>query len=66
LGRMIAVNSDVSELARILSRSVRSVLLMEMMNKQLRIWARDGWIKLERRRLVVLRRDALARIADLD
>jgi CRP-like cAMP-binding protein len=33
----------------------------EMINKQLQAWARDGWIEVERRRIVVLRPDALAR-----
>jgi CRP/FNR family transcriptional regulator, cyclic AMP receptor protein len=34
----------------------------EMINKQLRIWARKGWITLQRKDITVLRRDALARI----
>jgi CRP/FNR family cyclic AMP-dependent transcriptional regulator len=34
----------------------------EMINKQLHIWAKDGWIGVQRRRIVVLRPDALARI----
>jgi CRP-like cAMP-binding protein len=35
----------------------------EMINKQLQAWARDGLIEVERRRIVVLRPDALARSA---
>jgi CRP/FNR family cyclic AMP-dependent transcriptional regulator len=35
----------------------------EMINKQLQVWARDGIIEVERRRIVVLRPDALARSA---
>jgi len=38
----------------------------EMINKQLQIWAKEGWIALQRRRVVVLRPDALARIAAPD
>lgn len=34
----------------------------EMINKQLQVWAKDQWISLARRRIVVLRPDALARI----
>lgn len=34
----------------------------EMINKQLQIWARDGWIRLERRLITVLKPEALARI----
>jgi CRP/FNR family transcriptional regulator, cyclic AMP receptor protein len=34
----------------------------EMTNKQLRLWAREGWITLVRRRIIVERPDALARI----
>jgi CRP-like cAMP-binding protein len=37
-------------------------LSREMINKQLRVWVRDGYVKLERRRLVVLRPDVLASI----
>jgi CRP-like cAMP-binding protein len=35
----------------------------EMINKQLQAWARDGFIEVERRRIVLLRPDALARSA---
>jgi CRP/FNR family transcriptional regulator, cyclic AMP receptor protein len=35
----------------------------EMINKQLQAWARDGWIEVERRRIVVLRPDVLARLS---
>jgi CRP-like cAMP-binding protein len=35
----------------------------EMINKQLQVWAREGWIELQRRRLVVLRPDAIERMA---
>lgn len=38
----------------------------EMINKQLQAWAREGVIEVERRRIVVLRPDALARSATLD
>lgn len=34
----------------------------EMINKQMQIWAKDNWIKLERRRITVLRPNSLARI----
>ena len=34
----------------------------EMINKQLQVWAKDQWISLGRRRIVVLQPDALARI----
>ena len=34
----------------------------EMINKQLQVWAKDQWISLARRRIVVLQPDALARI----
>ena len=37
-------------------------LSREMINKQLQIWAREGWITLARRCIVVERPDALARI----
>lgn len=37
-------------------------LSREMINKQLQVWVRDGTIELGRRRLVVLRPDALAQI----
>jgi CRP/FNR family transcriptional regulator, cyclic AMP receptor protein len=36
----------------------------EMINKQLQAWVKDGWIKVQRRRIVVLRPEALARIVD--
>jgi CRP-like cAMP-binding protein len=38
----------------------------EMINKQLQVWARDGVIELERRRIVVLQPDVLARLAAAD
>jgi CRP/FNR family cyclic AMP-dependent transcriptional regulator len=38
----------------------------EMINKQLQAFVRDGFIEVERRRIVVLRPDALARSATLD
>jgi CRP/FNR family transcriptional regulator, cyclic AMP receptor protein len=34
----------------------------EMINKQLQIWVKAGWLRLERRRIAVLRADALAQI----
>jgi hypothetical protein len=37
-----------------------------MINKQLRVWAKEGWIDLQRRRLIVLRRDAIERMAVKD
>jgi hypothetical protein len=37
-----------------------------MINKQLQVWVRDGVIELERRRIVVLRPDALRRMAAAD
>lgn len=45
-----------SELSRIVGLS------REMINKQLQVWVRDGYIELERRRLVVLRPDLLGKI----
>jgi hypothetical protein len=33
-----------------------------MINKQLQVWANDRWILLERKRITLLRPDALARI----
>lgn len=36
----------------------------EMTNKQLRLWAKEGWITLARRRIIVDRPDALARIVE--
>lgn len=41
-----------------LSQSVG--MTREMINKQLRAWVKDGWIEVERRRIVLLRPDALA------
>jgi CRP-like cAMP-binding protein len=38
----------------------------EMINKQLQAWVRDGVIEVERRRIVVLRPDVLARSAAAD
>lgn len=38
-------------------------LSREMTNKQLQVWAKQGWITLARRRIVVERPDDLARIA---
>jgi CRP-like cAMP-binding protein len=38
----------------------------EMINKQLQVWARDGWIETQRRRIVLLKPDALASIAALE
>ena len=38
----------------------------EMINKQLQAFVRDGFIEVERRRIVVLRPDALARISATD
>jgi CRP/FNR family cyclic AMP-dependent transcriptional regulator len=38
----------------------------EMINKQLQAWVRDGVIAVERRRIVVLRPDALASSAVAD
>lgn len=37
-------------------------LSREMINRQLQVWVREGYIKLERRRLIILRPDALADI----
>jgi CRP/FNR family cyclic AMP-dependent transcriptional regulator len=37
-------------------------LSREMINKQLRVWAKDGWIRLDRRRITVLKPSALERI----
>jgi CRP-like cAMP-binding protein len=37
-------------------------LSREMINKQLRVWAKDGWIRLDRRRITVLKSSALERI----
>jgi CRP-like cAMP-binding protein len=37
-------------------------LSREMINRQLQVWVRDGYLKLERRRLIILRPDALADI----
>ena len=34
----------------------------EMINKQLQIWVKNGWVSLERRRIIILQPDALARI----
>ena len=34
----------------------------EMINKQLQVWAKDQWISLARKRIIVLQPDALARI----
>lgn len=47
-----------SELSQIVGLS------REMINKQLQVWAREGWITLARRRIVVERPDELARIVE--
>ena len=52
-GRIVISQSELSEIVG-LSR--------EMINKQLQIWVRDGWIQLERRCITIVRPDALARI----
>jgi CRP-like cAMP-binding protein len=52
-GRIIISQSELSQIVG-LSR--------EMINKQLQIWAREGWITLARRCIVVKRPDALARV----
>jgi hypothetical protein len=36
----------------------------EMINKQLQVWAKDQWISLARRRIVVLQPAELARIVE--
>ena len=46
-----------SELSQIVGLS------REMINKQLQLWVKNGWIKLERRRITILNRAALSRIA---
>jgi CRP-like cAMP-binding protein len=38
----------------------------EMINKQLQVWAKDQWISLARKRITVLKPDALARIVAED
>jgi CRP/FNR family cyclic AMP-dependent transcriptional regulator len=52
-GRITISQSELSQIVG-LSR--------EMINKQLQIWARDGWITLARRCIIVDRPEALARI----
>lgn len=52
-GRITISQSELSQIVG-LSR--------EMINKQLQIWAREGWVTLARRCIVVERPDALARI----
>ena len=37
-------------------------LSREMINRQLQVWVREGYLKLERRRLIILQPDALAAI----
>jgi CRP/FNR family transcriptional regulator, cyclic AMP receptor protein len=54
-GRIVISQSKLSEIVG-LSR--------EMINKQLQVWAADGWIRLERRCITVLRADALTRIVE--
>jgi len=41
-------------------------LSREMINKQLQVWAKDQWVTLARKRIAVLRPDALARIVSED
>ena len=41
-------------------------LSREMINKQLQVWAKDQWVVLARRRITVVRPDALARIVAED
>ena len=41
-------------------------LSREMINKQLQVWAKDNWIRLDRRKITVLQPDALARIVSED
>jgi CRP-like cAMP-binding protein len=45
------------EISQIIGRSREST------NKQLRIWVKQGWIRLERGAVTVLRRDKLAEVA---
>jgi CRP-like cAMP-binding protein len=45
------------EISQIITRSREST------NKQLRIWAKHGWIRLERGAVTVLQRDKLAEVA---
>jgi CRP/FNR family transcriptional regulator, cyclic AMP receptor protein len=54
--RRIAISqSDLGQIAG-LSR--------EEINRQLQVWAKAGWISLERRRITVLRPDALQNLID--
>ena len=46
------------EISQLIGRSREST------NKQLRIWAKHGWIRLERGAITVLRRDRIAEIAE--
>jgi len=48
------------EISQIIGRSREST------NKQLRIWAKHGWVRLERGAVTVLHRDKLAEIAEKD
>jgi CRP-like cAMP-binding protein len=48
------------EISQIIARSREST------NKQLRIWAKHGWIRLERGAVTVLKRDKLAEVAAAD
>lgn len=52
-GRILISQNDLSQIVG-MSR--------EMINKQLQVWASNRWILLERKRITVLRPDALARI----
>jgi CRP/FNR family transcriptional regulator, cyclic AMP receptor protein len=56
-GRIAITQGDLSPMVG-LSR--------EMINKQLGIWTREKWIRLERRRITVLRPDLLRQIATAD
>jgi CRP/FNR family cyclic AMP-dependent transcriptional regulator len=51
-----AISISQAELSQIVGLS------REMINRQLQLWVRDGSIKLERRRLIVLRPNALAQV----
>jgi CRP-like cAMP-binding protein len=46
------------EISQLIGRSREST------NKQLRIWAKHGWIRLERGAITVLRRDRITEVAD--
>jgi CRP-like cAMP-binding protein len=53
-GRMLEISQG--ELSQIVGLS------REMINRQLQVWVREGYLKLERRRLIILQPDALAEI----